>query len=333
MTITNIPAFRVTIDGKDVTERMRPRLIGLSISERRGDEADQLDLMLDDSDGLLALPRIGAEIRVEIGWLRGSGVTPGLINKGMFKVDEVEHGGPPDMVTVRARSADFTGGLKTRRETSWRDTTLGAVLNEIAGRNGLAPHISASLAARAVSLITQSRESDVALLKRLGREYDAVATIKNRALIFSGMGEGRTVTGKTIPPVTIRRSDGERHSYTLEKRDEYSGVTATWHSTAQAQRRKVTVGTDTNAKTLRRVYASEADARRAAEAEWGRLRRGPAKFAFNLALGRPELYPERKVSVTGFKREIDATSWLITELTHSLDQNGLTTDIRMETAA
>jgi hypothetical protein len=54
--LTNIPDWRVTLEDTDLTERMRPRLVSLAISEKRGDEADQLDIVLDDADGLLAIP-------------------------------------------------------------------------------------------------------------------------------------------------------------------------------------------------------------------------------------------------------------------------------------
>ncbi|MDG2515632.1 hypothetical protein P7B04_23465 [Sphingobium yanoikuyae] len=39
------------------------------------------------------------------------------------------------------------------------------------------------------------------------------------------------------------------------------------------------------------------------------------------------------MKVSGYKDEIDATTWLISEVTHRLDKSGgFTTDIKMETA-
>ena len=52
-----------------------------------------------------------------------------------------------------------------------------------------------------------------------------------------------------------------------------------------------------------------------------------------LALGRADAIPEARATVSGFKDEIDATKWLISEVTHQLDKSGgFTTEIRMETA-
>lgn len=55
-------------------------------------------------------------LNVQLRWKQGGDVTPGLVDKGSFKVDEVAHSEAPDVVTIRARSVDFTSDLKTRRK-------------------------------------------------------------------------------------------------------------------------------------------------------------------------------------------------------------------------
>ena len=51
------PAYRVTVDGRDISDAVRERLVSLEVADRSGLIADTLTLRLDDSDGLLALPR------------------------------------------------------------------------------------------------------------------------------------------------------------------------------------------------------------------------------------------------------------------------------------
>lgn len=70
------PAFSITIEGKDVSTVMDARLLSLTLTDNRGFEADQLDLELDDADGLVVLPRRGAVIHLALGWRRPS-VYPG----------------------------------------------------------------------------------------------------------------------------------------------------------------------------------------------------------------------------------------------------------------
>lgn len=329
----NIPDWSITLDGKSLTGKIRPRLISMTITEARGDAADQLDLCLDDSDGQLDIPATGAVLTVALGWLQGSDVTTGLVSKGTFKVDEVTHRGPPDTVTIKARSADLSAAsLRTRREQCWTNTTLGTVLEAVAVRNGLITRISSALAGVSVPTITQGRESDMALLARLGRMYDAVATIKAGHLIFTRKGAGQTATGKSLPAITIRRRDGDRHTYTVQTRTDYPGVSASWHDKAGATRKTVTAGDKAGAKHIRQVFASETAARQAATAERARLKRSPASLDVGLALGRADASPEMHVTALGYKADIDAREWIITEVVHDLGQNGFTTSLKMETA-
>ena len=58
--------------------------------------------------------------------------------------------------------------------------------------------------------------------------------------------------------------------------------------------------------------------------------RGAAKFEITLAVGRPDITPETPVKVSGFKPEIDAQAWLITEVAHSLDNSGYTCRVQLE---
>lgn len=333
--MTPVADFRVMLGGQDLTGKMRPRLLSLRLTEKRGGEADQLDIVLDDTDGRLALPPEGAVLTVQIGWKAGSGVTLGLVDKGRFTVDEVTHDGPPDALTIRARAADFTSKIAERREQSWHDTTLGEVVRQVAGRHGLTPRCAPALASIAVKALSQSRESDIAFLRRLGREHDAVAAIKAGTLIFSPIGAGLTASGKPLPSATIRRNEQDHHSFSIEKREAIGKVTATWHDRKGARKQKVTVGSGDGAeRTLSRVYPSEAAARNAAAAEARRGKRAPRKMSLTLAYGRTDLYPEQRVTVQGFKAEIDATPWLLAEAQHVVDgRGGFTTSVQLELSA
>lgn len=323
-----VPAWRVLLDGQDLTSRMQPRLIELTLTENRGGEADQLDLRIHDHDGRMALPRRGVELQVAIGW-----VDAGLIDKGTFRVDEVEHSGAPDMISIRARSANLTDPLRNRRERSWHAVTLGTVVRHLAAEHGLASRMDAGLAAIAIPHLDQTGESDANLLTRLGKRYDAVATVKAGALLFFPIGRGTTASGEPLPEALIVRASGDQHRYLAADRDAHSGVRAYWHHKAGADRKSVLVGTSGNAKRLRETYASEAEARENATSEWNRIQRGAATFSYNLALGRADLFPEQKIRVQGFKPEIDEVTWLISKATHTVTgSGGFTTALELESA-
>ncbi|HFG2816600.1 phage late control D family protein [Citrobacter sp. MGH104] len=343
------PAFSIVIEGKDVTTVLDTRLMSLTLTDNRGFEADQLDLELDDADGLIALPRRGAVIQLALGW-KGQP----LFTKGAFTVDEIEHSGAPDRLTIRARSADFRETLNTRREKSWHQTTVGEVVKEIAARHNLKVALGKDLTDKALDHLDQTNESDASFLMKLARQYGAIASVKNGNLLFIRQGQGRTASGKPLPVITITRKAGDGHRFTLADRGAYTGVIASWlhtreprkkETTSVKRRRKKTttpkepeakqgdylVGTDENVLVLNRTYANRSNAERAAKMQWERLQRGVASFSLQLAEGRADLYTEMPVKVTGFKQPIDDAEWTITTLTHSVSpDNGFTTSMELE---
>ncbi|MBA0289206.1 phage late control D family protein [Stenotrophomonas maltophilia] len=321
-----IPVWQVVLDGMDITSRLAPRLLDLSLTESRGDEADQVDLRVHDHDGRLALPRRGVTLSLAFGW-----TDKGMINKGTFVVDEAEHSGPPDIITIRARSADLTRTIRTRRERSWHDTTLGAVLRALAGDHALKVAVDPALDRISLPHLDQANESDVNLLTRLGKRFDAIATIKAGTLIFKPIDGAMTDAGIELPVLRLTRAAGDSHRYSVADRDAVTGVRAYWGDRGAARRKAVLVGTDDNEKKLQATYANDAEATQHARAELQRLQRGAATLSMRLALGRADVYPGVKLSISGFKPEIDGTDWLVVKATHSIaGSSGFTTSLELE---
>ncbi|WP_130100477.1 phage late control D family protein [Siccibacter turicensis] len=355
------PAYLLMLESKDITGNISDRLMSMTLTDNRGFEADQLDIELDDADGRVSLPVRGAVLKLSIGW-KGEQ----LVDKGSFTVDEVEHRGAPDSVTIRARSADFRGSLNSRREQSWHDTTLGAVVTTIAERNKLKASVAPELAAIKIPHIDQSQESDATFLTRLADRNGGEVSVKAGQLLFIRAGRGVTAKGRPIPQVTITRSDGDRHQFAIADRGAYTGVSARWlhtkdpkpqevkvkrkpkvkhlralqHPKAKAAKKKkkepearegeYMAGEADNVFVMTTVYATRAQATRAAQAKWDKLQRGVAEFSILLATGRADLFPETPVEVSGFKTVIDEQAWTITKVTHSLSNNGFITSLELE---
>lgn len=321
------PRWRVVLDGKDVSSRIAPRLMSLTITSERGQEADQLDLTVSDHDGALQLPGRGGTAQVSLGW-----DATGLVDMGTFTIDEVEHAGSPDTITVRGRSVHLAAPVRQKRQQSWDEKLLGDIVQEIAGRNGLAAAVSSKLKSIATGHVDQTRENDLNLLTRLGRMFDSVATVKNGKLLFKPIGDGQSATGKKLGTVTLTRADGDQHRYHEADRDAYTGVSAQWHDIDGAALKTEVAGDEKSVKTLRTVYATQSDAQHAVKAEWNRVQRGAATFELSMARGRPDIYPEMHAKTSGFKSSIDATPWLVKHVEHTLGDAGFVTRIECETA-
>ena len=99
---------------------------------------------------------------------------------------------------------------------------------------------------------------------------------------------------------------------------------------ANKKEHELLVGNSENVKELRYIYANQTNAMQAARAEWERIQRGMAEFDITLAKGRPELYPEQPTTVRGFKPDIDAAPWLLTQVVHDLTNQGYTNRVQLE---
>ncbi len=312
-----VPAFRLAVDGLDIAQIISPRLMSLELTDNRGVEADQLSITLSDHDGLLTIPPKGAVVRLWLGWS-----DTGLVDKGTYTVDETEHSGAPDVLSIRARSADLRKGLKTKRERSWSNTTLGDVLGDIAIGSGLTATIAGALDGLPILQLDQANESDANLISRLGEEFDAVASVKAGCLLCLPAGGGKTASGMDLPHITLTRADGDQHRYLQADRDSYDGVRAYYYDVNSAKKQEAIAGGGDNLKDLRHTYSDQQSALRAARAEFRRLQRGSATLSYTLAMGRPDLIPELTYTLQGVKAEIDEIIWYGGNVQHSLSADG-----------
>ncbi|EKN3558922.1 TPA: phage late control D family protein [Yersinia enterocolitica] len=348
--LTPRPAFDIKIGGKTQTT-VNNRLISLTLTDNRGFEADMLELVIDDADQKVALPARGAQIDIALGW-KGEP----LVNKGRFTVDEISHSGPPDQLIVTARSADFRDTFNVKREYSWHDITVGKVVASIASRYDLKAGVSEDLGKIEIDHADQTSESDISFLTRMAEKLGAITTIKNGMLLFMHPGRAVSQSGKLLPAITITRASGDKHSFRVADRDAYTGVTAYWLDLNYGKPQKTSVrrkrksktppkvktpastskegnyleGVEGNVFVMRETFKTERAARRAAAARWSKLQRGAAEFTMTLARGRADLFPELPAVMQGFKPEIDQAAWIITQVTHTIGDNGFTTALNFE---
>lgn len=345
------PAFDITIGGKQVLS-LNGRMMGLTLTDNRGFEADTLEITIDDTDGKIELPPRGVEVSVAIGW-RGEPLT----HKGIFTVDEVSHSGPPDQLIVTARSADFRQDFNVKREYSWHDITVGKVVSAIAGRYNLTPAVSRQLIDIEIDHADQTNESDISFLSRMAEMLGAIATIKNGNLLFIIPNRGLSASGKRIPEIVITRDSGDKHSFRVADRDAYTGVKANWldlnfgkkpETSVKRKKRKskkpkkekkekssskegeYLEGAEGNVFVMRQTFKTETAAKRAAAAKWLKLQRGAAEFSITLARGRADLFPEMPATVSGFKPVIDNHKWIIARVVHQIGEGGFQTQLELE---
>ncbi|EFE8228583.1 phage tail protein [Escherichia coli] len=130
--------------------------------------------------------------------------------------------------------------------------------------------------------------------------------------------------------VKLKRKKKEKHLRALEHPKAKPVRQKKAPKVPEAREGEYMAGEADNVFALTTVYATKAQAMRAAQAKWDKLQRGVAEFSIILATGRADIYTETPVRVSGFKRVIDEQDWTITKVTHFLNNSGFTTSLELE---
>ena len=331
------PVCIITANNKPLNELISSRIISVTVTDNRANEADELSIVLDDSDGALELPKRGVKLNCQMGFLGES-----IHDKGDFVVDETEWSGTPDLITIKASSANFKSNLKVAQSKSYHRKTFGEVATDIARKHALELVMTATLKAINLNHIDQTNESDLNLLARLAKQNGAEMAVKKDRLLIFQAGTAKSASGKDLPAITLTRNHGDQFRYNEQDREsDYTGVSASYQDLGKATRKRVTSGNPekrgsgndptTKTKVIKGTFASKEEAQRATDAKMAEIKRQMAKFSINLALGMPEISTESLVKLEGFKAEVNKLKWIVEKATHTYSRsNGLVTQLELE---
>lgn len=332
-----IKLFKLTIEGIDRTAQVEQRLISLSMTDKRGTEADELSLTLSDHDAALPLPTKGNKIRL---WLAMPD-TGDMIDKGTFTIDEAEHSGTPDQMMIRAKSADFKSSLKVKRSNSYHQHKLGEIAQTVAKRHDLVLAIDATVAAMMIDHIDQHRESDINLLTRLCDDHDLMCTIKAGRLIIKPIGNARSPSGVALGEVTITRQSGDSHRYSrADRTSDYEETTASYHDDKSGKTKHISIKDgkskpldilpNDKSHVLTKPAKNKSEAVSKAKASANKKARQVASFDLTLAMARPDIIADSPATVRGFRPYIDEHQWTVVEVSHELSGSGYSTGVKFE---
>ena len=119
--------YSISIDGQTVTDKFDPHLMSLSIKDSEGGKSDSCEIVLDDGDGAIVLPRTGADIEASIGWTDGESIT------FTGKTDEPHSKGARGQgktLSITAHSADLKGKGKEPQKRHKDKSKFGDVAKE-----------------------------------------------------------------------------------------------------------------------------------------------------------------------------------------------------------
>lgn len=320
------PAARIVANGQDITTRLlddseKRVLVSLTVTDEAGIKADGLELTIDNRDRF-EVPPIGSEIEV---WL---GYEPAPVRMGLYRLDSWEMSGPPNVLTLSASSAELTTAIKGQKTRSWHDTTLGAIVRAIAGQHGLGVLIPDELAGRPMEHIDQQTESDLNFLSRLASRNGAVFKLADGKVLFTPKGASVTAAGEPKPDLTVVPAMVASWSVTESERGGHQSVVCHWMDHHAGKRKSVTVGEGKPVRRDKRLYRTEEEARAAAQATLGDLRRGKRDATLEMA-GNTDVFAESDLTMRGFHGNVDGR-YGVKSVSHTFDSSGFRTSVSLE---
>ena len=322
------PFFKLAANGTDISADVDRRLIELRVTDISGEESDTLDVRMEDvTKPQLILPPTGAELEVFIGY-DGNGV-----RKGLFVADEINIGGPPSYMTIRARSAPFSigsmGTMQEQKTRSWDNVSIVDLVHTIAQEHGLEPVVSSDYLGVPLGHIDQIDESDMHLLTRIARDNGAIAKPANGTLIFAPRAASKAASGTALPTVALTMGDISRWDVVIADRSNFRTVVASWHDLATGLRRDAMAGTGEPVHRMRQTFPDEASALRAARSRLAAFQRGASRLSLDLP-GRPDLTADGRLTLTGVREGADG-EWLVVSVEHVITTQGYATRVEAET--
>ncbi|UTW01245.1 hypothetical protein KDW99_09000 [Marinomonas rhizomae] len=207
--------------------------------------------------------------------------------------------------------------MTTQKTRSWEaKTILGDLVRIIGVEHGIIATIAVELATIVLPHIDQVNESDMALLTRLAKQYDAIAKPSGDYLVFAKRGELTTATGTSIPDVDYTREQTGGHRLLISRRVKSGSVIARYRDIQTAKTLEIKVGTGEPAKRLTKTYATQDEAQAAADAEYKRTQRNEQRLELAV-VGNPYLVAGGAINVSGFRTGINA-KWLIDRVEHEI---------------
>ncbi len=318
------PIFKLSANGNDITSLLNDYLVSLTLTDEAGSNSDKLNIVLDDRENTINLPKKGAVLTVAFGYAER-----GLIPKGSFNVDEIKLSWSPNKIDITARSANLRKELRVKRDKSFHKKKLSEIVQYIAKQHGLIPKIAGVLGSELIQHIDQTNESDISFLDRLADERDAVVKTHENMLIFACEATAKSISNKILPTVNINIKDTTSGSCTMNDRERYNTIKAYFYNKQTAEKDSVTVGSNAEPVfEIRSTYANKEEALKRASAKLTKLSRLTEKMTISMA-GNPQISAESKLNITGLKAGLNGL-WTVKKATHKLSNSGYNMTLELQ---
>ncbi|MDR6915117.1 phage protein D [Pseudomonas sp. 3296] len=327
MTPSQVPhaRFVLTYQQRNITRNVSQHLLSLSYTDFLTGQADSLAVELEDTAGKWRdqwYPGHGDSLALSIGW-EGQP----LRQLGHFEIDEVELNGPPSTITLHGLATGIKAALRTTEHHAYENTTLAAIAQQIATRQGL--QLIGTIQPIPLDRLTQ-QDADLTFLRNLATEYDYAFKVTGQHLVFHAISElanaapVATLVLQDLSNVNLRdqiknvpqsielkhKDPATKHLHTVTLNNDQT-------TAAPSSLSQITTSGDTQKTRKRSASTDAANAKAHAQLAQANRERTTGSWA---AIGRPNLLSGNVITLAAAGQL--GGRYLITSSQHRITRNG-----------
>ena len=234
------PAFKIEVNGEDVTHKIKPFITSINLTDNEKDEADELVITVSKK---FKRPSYKDEIKIWLGY--GSN----QIFAGLFFVQTTSIK-DNKALTINATGVDFGSGIKEKRSENYDVGTLAQLADIIAKRHSLKLRTDADVL---IGGIQQDRESDINLLTNLAREHNLVFNIKNNTLyLINKIAD--------VPKISVDIDKCIDSDIAYSNKKLYKSCRATYHNTKTNKTHTLVAGSGNPVLNVNKQFVDDTEA-------------------------------------------------------------------------
>lgn len=264
------------------------------ITDNIDDEADALTVSCETST---------ASMNQEIKAMVLSGYKEGYMwLNGLYSFQAIES--KPAGEHLIFTSAAFTEAMKEKRDTSYQKLTIKDLVGKVAKRHSLKVKCDME---QQLEHVDQKNESDLALLQRFAKKYNAIFNIKNDTLIFISK------SSEDLPHFIVTADQAQSWNLRGSRKFYYKSVKAKYHEHKKNKAIEIIVGSGKPEYVIEQPFKSKQEARDLAKAKLEQLT--AQSQGGTITLEGQNIIAGGKVVVIGFGLKNDG-EYLITKVEH-----------------
>ncbi|SDD89913.1 phage late control D family protein [Sporomusa acidovorans] len=313
--------LKLQYDNKDISADLAPYLLSFSYSDHASGKADDLQISLEDREGLWIsdwLPDKGATLKAALvteHWTE-QGKTEEL-PFGIFEIDTFDGKSLPSTVTIKGLSIPESTSLRGEEKTkSWEKVKLSTIAQDIATNAGLTLFYDTDDDPEE-DRVEQTEQSDLAFLQKMCEDAGLSLKVTDQQIVIFDDAKYE----KREPVMTIKRGQSYilDHSFSSSVRDVYAACRVEYRDAQNSDNISYTFNAPNKPATGKTLVINErvssiAEAERLAKKKLRQKNKEETKMSFSL-LGDIRLLAACTVMVEGYGK-FDG-KYFIEEATHT----------------